>query len=584
MRYDAFLSYNTNDQATVKAIALYLKNEAGMKVFFDLWEMVPGTPVQEALEKALADSGVYVIFIGPTGLGIYQNEEARIALEKSISKKDLRVIPVLLSGGKRETRESELPPFLRRLSWVEFGADLLDPEALRLLVCGIKNISPGPGVNALGDRQSSIGMAEDIKIIEQIEKQIGEKLKPLPLKYLKNIMNLGNNGYVLNHVKQVQGLNLDGKKVEDISFLRDLGGLTHLSLANNQITDLTPLCTLTNLRNLELRNNKIEDITPLAALTHLERLILINTGISDISPLSGLVDINTLSLSFNKIIDLSPLIPLTSLTSLQLNKNKINDLTPLSALTQLEILGVRINRITDLTPLKELINLKGLNVSRNNITKLPPDIYRWRWWSSMEISPDDDDTTDKGFYLFGNPLIDPPVDIVKQGKAAVKNYFDITPGFENDIFISYCHYDNAAPPNENGWVDRFHESIESLLTRYFGPKKVSIWRDKKLQGSTLFDERIQEQIRKSAIFFVLLSPNYLKSEYCSKELEWFYREAEKSRYGLSVNNEYRIFNVLLRNIPHSQWPKQLKGTSGFPMHDQKEGSKNLGAFLDYQCW
>jgi len=285
---------------------------------------------------------------------------------------------------------------------------------------GIKAIPSYVYVSGDRDRQSSMVIADDIKIIEQIEKQIGKKLKRLPL---KNIMLLENNGYVLNDAGQLQGLNLDGTKVKDISFLRNLGGLTHLSLANNQITDLTPLRTLTNLKNLELRNNKIEDITPLTALTHLERLILIKNRISDISPLSGLIEINTLSLSNNKIIGLSPLIPLTSLTVLWLNKNNIDDLTPLRELTQLVTLGLRLNRINDITPLKELPDLKGLNVSINKITKLPPDIDRWRWWSSMEITWVDDNTNE-GLNLFGNPLTDPPVEIVKQGKAAIKNYFD----------------------------------------------------------------------------------------------------------------------------------------------------------------
>jgi hypothetical protein len=106
--------------------------------------------------------------------------------------------------------------------------------------------------------------------------------------------------------------------------------------------------------------------------------------------------------------------------------------------------------------------------------------------------------------LFGNHLTYPPVEIVKQGKAAVKNYFDITPGFENDIFISYCHYDNAAPPNEKGWVDRFHESIESLLTRYFGPKKVSIWRDKKLMDTK---KRNEKRVKLSPGFKFFLNLN-----------------------------------------------------------------------------
>jgi len=149
MMYDAFLSYNTKDRAAVEAIALYLKDKAGLKVFFDRWAMIPGTPVQETLEKALTESASCVVFIGPSGLGIYQNEETRIALEKSISKKNLRVIPVLLPGGKRETKESELPPFLRRLSWVEFDDDPLDPDSLRRLVCGIKNLSPGPGTKPM---------------------------------------------------------------------------------------------------------------------------------------------------------------------------------------------------------------------------------------------------------------------------------------------------------------------------------------------------------------------------------------------------------------------------------------------------
>jgi len=157
-----------------------------------------------------------------------------------------------------------------------------------------------------------------------------------------------------------------------------------------------------------------------------------------------------------------------------------------------------------------------------------------------------------------------------------------TPGFENDIFISYCHYDNVAFKGEPGWVDCFHESLEISLLKRLGHKKVSIWRDKKLQGSTLFDSHIKEQIRKSALFLALISPNYLKSDYCRQELEWFHNDAAKSLCGLSINNECRIFPVLLRNIRHDLWPQQLIGASGFPMHDQPEVSENPGESLDYR--
>lgn len=155
-------------------------------------------------------------------------------------------------------------------------------------------------------------------------------------------------------------------------------------------------------------------------------------------------------------------------------------------------------------------------------------------------------------------------------------------GFEKDIFISYSHCDNDSPNGEQGWVDHFHEQLESRLVRRFGKISVSIWRDEMLSGNTYFDDRIQDRIRKSFLFLALLSPNYIQSEYCLKELELFCSMANESRFGLRVAGESRAFAILLRNIHYSEWPKQFSGTPGFPMHDQKESSKQLGEFLDWR--
>jgi len=303
-------------------------------------------------------------------------------------------------------------------------------------------------------------MVDDMEIIKQIESQWGIELNPVTIEKIKRV----EEGFSVDITGHVKGLNLDRKEIRDISFLRSLGGLTHLSLCNNKITDLTPLSaftnltelnlsenkitdltplsalknltrldlernqimdltplhSLTNLKNLRLGNNQIKDIAPLTALTHLEKLVLYWNHISDISPLSGFIEINSISLSSNNITDLSPLIPLTSIANLWLNNNNIDDLTPLKALTQLKVLGVRINAITDITPLKELTNLKGLDASKNKITKLPPDIDLW--WSSMEINWVDK-PTNAGLNLYGNPLTDPPEEIVRKGITAIKNYF-----------------------------------------------------------------------------------------------------------------------------------------------------------------
>jgi len=69
-----------------------------------------------------------------------------------------------------------------------------------------------------------------------------------------------------------------------------------------------------------------------------------------------------------------------------------------------------------------LKNLKSIDISNNLIEKLPPEIFEW--WPRMEIKWENGWTS--GLNLLDNPLKDPPVEIVKKGTGAVKNYFDET--------------------------------------------------------------------------------------------------------------------------------------------------------------
>jgi internalin A len=394
-------------------------------------------------------------------------------------------------------------------------------------------------------------MSADMEIIKEIEKQIGKKLERRPL----GEIFYGGNCYALDseNTRQVKGVCLNYIEFKDISIIRNLGGLTHLSLSGNQImdltllhalanlselylysnqitdltpirdlknlttlvlsenqiTDLTPLSALTNLKELSLYKNQITDLTPLHTLTSLTELILSINQITDLTPLSALTNLTALDLSGNQITDLTPLSALTNLVELHLwriqktdltplrvltnlttlglgdnsipdltslstltnlttlnlynskitvlkplsdltnltdlcldnnqitdlaplcalinlwrlsiDNNQIMDLTPLSALTNLEKLYLNNNQITDLTPLRELNHLKDLDVRNNRIQKLPPEITSW--WPRLEILWEYKSNSD-GLCLSGNPLTDPPIEIVKQGNAHVKNYFD----------------------------------------------------------------------------------------------------------------------------------------------------------------
>ena len=141
-KFHTFLSHNSADKPAVEEIARRLEKNR-IDCWLDKWNLVPGNPWQEAIEKALDDCSSCCVFIGPSGLGPWQNAEMRAAIDRRISKGDFRVIPVLLPGATRGER-SQLPAFLTQTTWVEFRDTLDDEDAFHRLECGIQGIAPGP--------------------------------------------------------------------------------------------------------------------------------------------------------------------------------------------------------------------------------------------------------------------------------------------------------------------------------------------------------------------------------------------------------------------------------------------------------
>src|SRR4051812_29955514 len=96
-RFDVFLSHQSGDKPWVEELARRLEM-AGLRPFLDKWHLVPGDPWQEALERALEESAACAVFLGATGLGPWENEEMRSALDAAVLHPAFRVIPVLLQG------------------------------------------------------------------------------------------------------------------------------------------------------------------------------------------------------------------------------------------------------------------------------------------------------------------------------------------------------------------------------------------------------------------------------------------------------------------------------------------------------
>src|SRR5215468_8035164 len=117
-RYDVFLSHNSADKPAVEAFARQLEDEAGLHPFLDKWHLVPGEPWQEALEDALDKSHTCAVFIGPSGIGPWENEEMRSAIDTRVRNGACRVVLILLPGAYLPEL-GKLPRFLARLTWVD---------------------------------------------------------------------------------------------------------------------------------------------------------------------------------------------------------------------------------------------------------------------------------------------------------------------------------------------------------------------------------------------------------------------------------------------------------------------------------
>lgn len=140
------------------------------------------------------------------------------------------------------------------------------------------------------------------------------------------------------------------------------------------------------------------------------------------------------------------------------------------------------------------------------------------------------------------------------------------PNFESDIFISYAHADNLPlTEGQKGWIEYFHKYLEARIPMLLG-EQPSIWRDKKLRGNDQFAEELLDQLSNNAILVSILSPTYLKSKWCLKELDAFVNALQKPE-AVRIKNKSRIFKVVKTYVAPQMHPEQLKGLLGYEFYE-----------------
>jgi len=105
-----FLSHSGADADAAAALAKRIEaspeaQQRGLKVWIDKHDLVPGPRWKDQLQRALAQSTAFAVYVGSRGVVNWVWDEVSVALDRAHMSSDYAVIPVLANGVAPETRD-----------------------------------------------------------------------------------------------------------------------------------------------------------------------------------------------------------------------------------------------------------------------------------------------------------------------------------------------------------------------------------------------------------------------------------------------------------------------------------------------
>lgn len=187
----------------------------------------------------------------------------------------------------------------------------------------------------------------------------------------------------------------DCGEITDLAALAQVKDLEHLKLWGiDDVNDFSVLNVMKKLKSLSIDGENLKDIAFISHMPDLESLEVIDSQILLLEPLAGRESLRELTLVDNgEIRDYSPVGTLTGLEALAIDKytsQEDPDLTGLTSLKRGDFQGMMgIGFIGSLTGLEEL-KIQGCNVDRPSVIASLPGlkklIYRKNWGNSDDLS------------------------------------------------------------------------------------------------------------------------------------------------------------------------------------------------------
>ncbi|MFA5922407.1 MAG: toll/interleukin-1 receptor domain-containing protein [Methylococcaceae bacterium] len=162
-------------------------------------------------------------------------------------------------------------------------------------------------------------------------------------------------------------------------------------------------------------------------------------------------------------------------------------------------------------------------------------------------------------------LIDPLKQKLRETALKDKTQKDksaFVPGYQRgDIFVSYAHVDDMVYPDIDaaGWVATLIAGLNVKLSQKLGRSDLfSLWKDEQLPPNKPLTPEILNALKHSAIVVIILSPGYMASPWCQREMQTFWQElAQRAR------SDSRIFVVERDKVEIDEKPRALEELLGY---------------------
>lgn len=162
-QYHAFLSHAHVDKARADQLVGWLRDVAGVPVWYDSFNLPPGATIEEALPAAIENSRSMILLLSKVAVSRgWVQQEYRAAINHQMQHRAFRLIPIRLD-------DVDPPGFLQNYSYITLGTGDLDAATAAAILKGM--YQPATSIDSTNGRNVYVSRGwhvDDVGLAEMV--------------------------------------------------------------------------------------------------------------------------------------------------------------------------------------------------------------------------------------------------------------------------------------------------------------------------------------------------------------------------------------------------------------------------------